>query len=134
MIWPVLYSLTMNELRRLGTKAALKEIAKRTAKSAAKTLKKEGLKTSKFIKRRTNLKTGIAKATKMIPGANLKRRNPFEVPKIDLTKLKTAHPLRNKGIAAGTTLGAATGYVAGRSDAEKKKKKKKIKRSMTWNK
>tara|TARA_R110002020_G_C15808681_1_gene731937 strand:+ start:51 stop:395 length:345 start_codon:yes stop_codon:yes gene_type:complete len=107
-----LYTLTINELRRRGTKAALKEIAKRTAKSTAKTLKKEGLKTSKFIK----------------------RRNPFEVPKIDLNKLRTAHPSRNKGIVAGTTLGAATGYVAGGSDAEKKKKKKKIKRSMTWNK
>ena len=103
-----LYTLTMTQLRRLGTKAALKEIAKRTAKSTAKTLK------------RTNLKTGIAKATKMIPGANLKRRTPFEVPRVDLNKLRTAHPLRNKGIAAGTTLGAATGYVAGRSDAENK--------------
>jgi len=105
---PALYSLTMNELRRLGTKAALKEIAKRTAK----TLKKEGLKTTKY-------KTGISR-----------------VGTVDLTKLKTAHPLRNRGVAAGTTLGAAAGYVAGRSDAEKKKKKKKkkTKPSMTWNK
>ena len=108
---PALYTLTMTQLRKMGTKAALKEIAKRTAflkrraNLATKTLKKEGLETSKFLKRRANL-------------ATLKRRNPFEVPRIDLTKLKTAHPLSNKGIAAGTTLGAATGYVAGRSDVE----------------
>tara|TARA_R100001530_G_scaffold26669_1_gene21397 strand:+ start:142 stop:546 length:405 start_codon:yes stop_codon:yes gene_type:complete len=127
-----LYTLTVNELRRRGTKAALKEIAKRLKSreyDLVRTIKKEGLKTTKY--------KIPAKVTKKIPGANLsgfaKRTNPFAAPKIDLTKLKTAHPINNKGIAAGATLGAAGGYVAG-SDAEKKKKKKKTKPSMTWNK
>ena len=132
MVWPVvgaIYTLTMNELRKMGTKAALKEIAKRTAKN--KKLKKEGLNTAKS-------KTKIADGVKVTSGANiskfLKRRNTLASNTKNMsgvTRTKPKIPPVDEGLKAAEslgvlTLGAGAGYGAGQMSANTEKKKTKF--------
>ena len=121
-IGAAIYTLTMNELRKMGTKAALKEIAKRTAKK----LKKEGLKTAKS-------KTGIDKAASVVPGARvsdfLKRRNTLASNMSGMTKTKPNMSSIDKKlstagkVALGFTGGAIVGKETERSQRIKQQEK-----------